>query len=169
MYIYEPQFGVLNYVAESLGASKFGWLTDPQIALSSIIVIGIWQNVGFYTVIYAAGLTAIDETYYDAARIDGVGPFQSFAYITFPLLMPTVIFAFVTSIILFFRVFIPVFVLTDGGPTGSTNVVVYEIYSQGLGNFRFGYASALAVSLLVFVAVLTFLELRLTKSVEEIY
>ncbi len=168
-YIYEPQFGVLNYVTELLGGSRQGWLTDPNLALMSIIVIGIWQNIGFYTVIYAAGLTGIDESYYDAARIDGVGPFQSFAYITIPLLMPTVVFAFVTSIILFFRIFIPVFVLTEGGPANSTNVVVYEIFSQGLGNFRFGYASSLAVSLLVFVSLLTFIQLRLTKSVEEIY
>jgi multiple sugar transport system permease protein len=168
-YIYHPQVGILNYVIGFFGIPHQGWLVDPRIALFSIILIGIWQNVGFYVVIYAAGLTSIDESYYDAARMDGVNPFQSFRYITFPLLTPTTIFAMVTSVILSFRVFIPVFVLTDGGPTNSTNVVVYEIYSQGLAAFRFGYASALAMTLLVFVAVLTFVQLRVTKSVEEIY
>ena len=168
-YIYHPQVGILNYVIGFFGIPHQGWLVDPRIALFSIILIGIWQNVGFYVVIYAAGLTSIDESYYDAARMDGVNPVQSFRYITFPLLTPTTIFAMVTSVILSFRVFIPVFVLTDGGPTNSTNVVVYEIYSQGLAAFRFGYASALAMTLLIFVAILTLIQMRVTKSTEEIY
>jgi len=168
-YIFHPQVGILNYVIGFLGIPPQGWLVDPRIALLSIILIGVWQNVGFYVVIYAAGLTSIDESYYDAARMDGVNPIQSFRYITFPLLTPTTIFAMVTSVIMAFRVFIPVFVLTHGGPTNSTNVVVYEIYSQGLAAFSFGYASALAMTLLVFVAILTFIQMRVTKSAEEIY
>ena len=168
-YIYNPQVGVLNYVIGFFGIPPQGWLVDPRTALFSIILIGIWQNVGFYVVIFAAGLTNIDDSYYDAAKLDGVNPFQSFRYITFPLLTPTTIFAVVTSVILSFRVFIPIFILTDGGPVNSTNMVAYEIYSQGLGSFRFGYASALAMTLLVFVAILTFVQLKVTKSSEEIY
>jgi multiple sugar transport system permease protein len=168
-WIYEPRVGVLNYLLHFVGIEPRGWLTDPRVALPSIILLGIWQNIGFNGVIFAAGLKGIDDSYYEAARMDGASPFQMFRFITLPLLRPITFFVVVTSIILSFRIFIPVFVLTKGGPLDATRVIVYEIYEQGFGKFQFGYASTLANLLLLFVGLITLVQMRGSRSKEDIY
>src|SRR4029078_2334441 len=117
-------------------------------------------NVGYFATIFLAGLQGIDIQYYEAARIDGAGPWACFWSITLPLLRPPVLFVVVMSVILSFQVFALVYVMTAGGPAGSTSVIVFYLYQQAFTYFRMGYASAVGYVLFGIIFVLTLLHLK---------
>ncbi|MFD1938902.1 MULTISPECIES: carbohydrate ABC transporter permease [Nonomuraea] len=157
--------GMLNGPLMSLGLSPVGFLSDPSIAFWSVLGVMIWQAVGFYVVLFSAGLASIPGDMFEAAQIDGAGRFSLFFRITLPLLWDTVQVAWVYLGILALDVFAIVWVMTDqhGGPDFSTTVMAAEIYRNAFQYFRFGYASALGVVMFFFTIGFAILALRLSR------
>lgn len=160
-WMYEPQVGILNYSLSLLGLPPRSWLKDPDLALSSIIVVGIWQRFGFNTLIFVAGLKNIPNVYYDAGKVDGATKTQLFRHITLPLLAPITFFVIILTIINSFQVFAYIYTMTQGGPAGSTQTVVYTIYTSAFKFFDFGYAAAMAVILFLIIMGFTGLQLKI--------
>jgi multiple sugar transport system permease protein len=153
----------VNAILSGLGFERIDFLTDPNVALVTLAGIGVWQSTGFAMVLFLAGLSSIPRDVYDAAALDGADRgFDRFWRVTWPLLAPTTLFVTVTTSITAFQVFDTVAVLTRGGPMGSTGVLLYRIYLEAFQHFEIGYASALAVVFLVFVAVLSLAQIGLT-------
>ncbi len=161
VWMFDPQYGLINQLLKLIGIAGPLWLADPSTALVALIITAAWRNVGYFATIFLAGLQGIDNMYYEAARIDGAGPWASFWRITLPLLKPTVLFVVVMSVILSFQVFALVYVMTAGGPAGSTSVLVFYLYQQAFTYFRMGYASAIGYILFVIIFILTVLQFRL--------
>ncbi|WP_223588255.1 carbohydrate ABC transporter permease [Neobacillus bataviensis] len=163
-WLYNPSYGLFNYLLNLLGLPTQGFLTSPKQSLPSISVIQIWKDVGFYTVILLASLRTIPKTYYEAATVDGANRFHIFRYITLPLMKPILIFVGIVSTIGAFKIFDPIKVITDGGPGNSTMVLVLYIIRQGITNSEIGYASAIAVVMFVIVLFITLIQWFLTRS-----
>jgi len=152
--------GLLNYFISMLGFESVGWLTDKKIAMYSIVVTSAWQGLGFSMIIFLAGLQKIPEELYEAAKIDGAGSWQSFLHITLPGLKNTFVFLSVYGLIGAFQVFDQVYVMTKGGPSKSTQTLVYQIFE----NFRYlklGYTSALSFVFLGILLVITIVQFKL--------
>lgn len=160
-WLLQDQYGIVNYYMENLGLPRLHWLGDARWAMPSIAISTIWWTVGFNIVVFLAALQDIPEHLYEAARIDGATPRQSFWYITLPLLSPTTLFVVIMQVIASFQIFGQVYVMTGGGPYGSTRVLVQYIYEQGFRYFKMGYASALAYILFAVMFVFTMLQWRL--------
>lgn len=154
--------GLLNGILVGLGLERVPFLLDGSWAMFWIIVVTIWANMGFYTLILLAGLQAIPNALYDAGAIDGTGPWQRFRYITLPLLMPNVLVVMVLALIRAVQTFDEVFVLTGGGPGSATLLIVQYIYETGFATQiqRFGLAAAASVTLGVVLLILTLIQLR---------
>jgi multiple sugar transport system permease protein len=173
-WVYEVDFGLANYYLQRLGIidEPLLWLSDPTLAMPAVIVMIVWKAVGFNMIIYLAGLQAIPHEYYEAADVDGAGPWQSFRRITFPLVAPTTLFLLVLNMIGAMKSFEQIFVMTQGGPPGpggATTTVVYWIYQQAFVYFRMGYASALAYVLFALMFVLSLWMFRYyIKRIEEV-
>lgn len=151
-YLLHGRIGPINAILSKLGLQRIDFLTNPDIALYSIMAIGIWQLVGFAMVLFLAGMTAIPQDIYEAASLDGIDSgFDRFWRITLPLLAPTTLFVVITTSITAFQVFDTVAVLTQGGPMKSTEVLLYEVYLEGFQYFEIGHASALITIFLAFV------------------
>jgi multiple sugar transport system permease protein len=151
-YLLHGRIGPVNAVLSTLGLSRIDFLTDPDIALYTLVGIGVWQLAGFTMVLFLAGLTAIPQDIYEAAALDGADSgFDRFWRFTWPLLAPTTIFVVITTSITAFQVFDTVAVLTQGGPMRSTQVLLYKIYQEGFQYFEIGHASALITVFLFFV------------------
>ncbi len=159
----DPQAGILNYVLQQLNLPPVNWLGDPSTAMIAIVIISIWKGLGFQMVIWLAGLQAIPEELHEAAAIDGANSRQSFFRITLPLLAPTTVFLAITGVIGSFQVFSPIYVITGGGPRGSTNVVVYHIYNRAFEAYDMGYAAAQAWVLFAVIFVATVLQVWLRR------
>jgi multiple sugar transport system permease protein len=159
-WIYNPDFGLANWMLGLFGMPQSGWLTNPATALPSLMLMAIWIGMGYQMVIFLAGLQGIPHSLYEAAKIDGAGPVRRFFRITLPLLRPTTFFVLVTSIIGSFQVFTQVYVMTDGGPVRATDVVVYHIYSAAWDQFRMGDAAAMSWVLFAILLVATLLQFR---------
>ncbi|MGD8699975.1 MAG: sugar ABC transporter permease, partial [Gemmatimonadales bacterium] len=129
-WMYDPDFGLLNWALGLVGLGPFPWLNSPSTALLALILMAVWIHIGFQMVIFLAGLQAIPNELYEAATIDGAGAWRKFWRITLPLLRPTTFFVLVTSIIGSFQVFTFVYVMTEGGPLHATDVIVYHIYQN---------------------------------------
>ncbi len=160
--------GVLNAILVSLGSDPINFLLDGRWAMTWVILVSIWANMGFYTLILLAGLQSIPVELYDAGAIDGTSGVQSFRHITLPLLMPTMMVVLVLSLIRAVQMFDEVFVLTGGGPGSATLLMVQYIYQTGFGtqNPRFGIAAAASVSLGAVLLVVTLIQLRVGRSSE---
>ncbi len=154
VFIYSPNLGLMNKFLGKIGLPKLGWLGSSDTALWAIMLMTIWKNVGFYTLIYLAGLQNIDKSLHEASYIDGAGWWKRHTYITFPLLGPTSLFVFIVAVILSFRVFAQVHLMTEGGPANSSNVIVYFIYENAFKFFRFDFASALTTLLVLTLLVI---------------
>jgi len=163
----DPQAGLVNYALQSLGLPTVNWLGDPASAMPSLVLITIWKGAGFNMVIWLAGLQAIPQEMYEAAAIDGANSWQSFWRITLPLLKPTTFFLAITGVIGSFQVFSSVYVITGGGPRGSTDVAVHRIYLRAFESFDMGYASALAWVLFAVIFVFTLLQVWYMRRREE--
>ncbi|MFO7322436.1 MAG: sugar ABC transporter permease [Chloroflexota bacterium] len=155
------QNGLMNVFLSSLGLYTPDWLLSRDWAPYAIIIPSIWKEIGFYMVIFLAGLQNIPTVYYEAGKIDGTSAWQAFRYITLPLLRPTIVLAIVISIINGLKIFIPPFVMTQGGPAGSTRVMALIIYQTAFANGRMGRASAMAVMLFLIILLFTLIQNRL--------
>jgi ABC-type sugar transport system permease subunit len=163
-WIYDPNYGLLNYSISFLGVDSINWLNDPTAAMFALIIMGVWKTFGINMVLFSAGLQGIPETYYEAAEIDGAGRWSKFWKITVPMLAPTTFFIMIMSMISSFQVFDLVYVLTSGGPLGSTKVLVFFVYEYAFKFFEMGYASAAAYVLFAILIVLTMIQVRYMKN-----
>ena len=152
------QNGLMNLGLGEIGIPSISWLQDTQAAPWALIIPSIWKELGFYMVIFLAGLQTIPQTYYEAARIDGANSWQAFRFITLPLLRPIIFFSTIIAVINGIKVFTPQFVMTGGGPSGATKVIAQGIYETAFAFGRMGRASAMAVILFLFVLVLTLIQ-----------
>ena len=159
------QNGLFNSVLASLGIGSFGWLSDPKIALFSVVIASIWQGFGFETVIFLAALQSIPREHYEAAMMDGANAIQKFWYITVPSLRYVIAFVYIYGIIGSYQVFDQVFVMTNGGPIHSTSTVVYYLFSK-FQDLRLGYASAIAYVLFAILVIFSYIELRMSREKE---
>lgn len=157
-WLYHPRIGLINALIEMLGGSAVPWLESAQWAMPAIILLVVWKGTGYYMVIYLAGLMDIPNQYYEAARIDGANGWAIFRNITWPLLAPTTYLILILQVINSFQVFSVVYVMTGGGPIGSTEVVVYYLFQRAFESLEFGYASAISVVMFLFLVVLTILQ-----------
>ncbi len=170
LWILDPQFGVVNQGLRALGLPTPGWAADPLWALPTVILTFSWREVGYFTVIYLAGLQGIPNELKEAARIDGAGAWRVFRHITLPLLMPTTLLVLVLGVIRATQnAFGVVYVMTGGGPVEATNVIVLYLYQQAFQFFRMGYASAVAYVLFAFIFLATLIQFRLVGRRTEIY
>jgi multiple sugar transport system permease protein len=161
-FMYHPH-GLVNAILEFFWIGRINWLSTEETALPALILIGIWRGIPLFAVLYLAGLQAIPKEYYEAAAIDGAGPVQRFLYITVPLLLPTILFVMVISLLTAMKVFLNPLVMTEGGPNGTTRVLPYFIYETAFSYLRMGEAAAASMVLLAFVFVLTLIQLRLLR------
>lgn len=153
--------GLINVALSQIGITPFNWLLERESAQWAIIIPSIWKETGFYMVIFLAGLQNIPGVYYEASMIDGASAWQRFRYITVPLLRPTIVLSIVVAIINGLKIFIPPFVMTQGGPAGATRVMALIIYQTAFAFNRMGRASAMAVVLFIIILILTFTQTRL--------
>ena len=147
--LYAPSYGPIDAALSFVGITSPGWLSNPSSALISLVIFNVWQMLGYYVVLLVAGLTQISEDIYEAARIDGAGPIRQTFSITLPLLRNTLVFVLLMTVINSVQVFDPVYLLTQGGPANSTNVLSFDIQRTAFQNGLAGQASAMAFSLLI--------------------
>lgn len=167
-WLLSGQFGVINYLLSFLGIRPINWLGEPSLVLPALSLATIWWTFGFPMLIFIAGLQSIPEHLYEAARIDGASGWQSFLYVTLPLLRPTILFVTVTGVIGHFQVFGQPYIITGGGGPGrsSWTVIIY-LYQQAWVAFRMGFGAAVAVAIAVIMAVITaFQFLLISRRVE---
>ncbi|HOJ88968.1 MAG TPA: sugar ABC transporter permease [Pseudothermotoga sp.] len=163
-WIFNADFGLLNEFLYNVGISNLPrWLSQPKWALMAIIILSVWKDVGFSTVLFMAGLQGIPSSLYEAAWLDGANRWKSFVHITLPLLSPTTFFVIVINVISSFQIFDQAYVLTGGGPGNATNTIVYYIYNNAFQWFRMGYASAVAWLLFAIIFIATFIQFRYQK------
>lgn len=162
--ILEPNYGLIRMVMANIGYnSPIYWLTDERLVLPSIIMMTLWQDLGYNIVIITAGLNAIPKIFYEAANLDGANKTSVFLKITFPLLMSTVLFVSVMTIISYFQIFTQAQIMTQGGPDYASQVIALSIYQNAFAYERMGYASAIAVILLVIIMIISVLQLKFFK------
>lgn len=164
-YLYEPQYGPLNQILGWAHIPAQDWLGSIHEAMLALVILNVWQTLGYYVVIVVAGLTEIPQEYYEAASIDGASWFQQQLYVTLPLLNRSLAFVFVILTINTLQIFDPVYVLTQGSPVNSTNVVAYQMYVTAFNYGQAGLASAMAMVLLAVVLLLSLAQLRLFRSI----
>lgn len=163
-FMLHPALGPVTPLALDLGFGRLDLLNDPDLALGTLALIGVWQLIGFNMVLFLAGLSAIPRELYEAAALDGARyAIDRFLRVTWPMLGPTTMFVTVTSMITAFKVFDTVVVLTRGGPLGSTETLLYILYLEGFQYFRMGYAAAMTVVLLAFLAGFSILQARVLE------
>src|SRR4026209_986655 len=162
-YLYHTKYGLFNYGLSKLGIAPIDWLGDPHWAMPAIILMAVWKSFGYNMLIFIAGLQAIQEELYDAAEIDGAGPFRRFFSITLTMLAPTLVFISVITMIGYFQLFAEPYVMTQGGPLRSTTSVVLLMYEEGFRWWRMGYAAAIAFVLFVVILIATLIQFRLQK------
>jgi sn-glycerol 3-phosphate transport system permease protein len=161
MFMYNPTIGVINKVLNLVGIHDVQWLLDPKYALIAVSISTIWMNIGFTFLILLGGLQNIDEKLYENARIAGVSYWYQLRKITLPMLSPTLFFIITVSFINAFQTFGQIDILTKGGPTDSTNVIVYSIYKDAFVNYNVGSASAQATILFFCILLVTALQFKL--------
>jgi multiple sugar transport system permease protein len=163
-WIFNGDFGLINYYLIKIGviSEPIRWLTDPNLAMPSVIIVSIWGGVGGCMIIYLAALQALPEEIYDAAKVDGAGPIRTLFSITIPLLGPATFFLLITSIIGAFQQFGLPYLLTSGGPVGRTTTIAYYLYTSAFKNFEMGYAAAMSYVLFAMIFGFTVLHMRFT-------
>ena len=167
--IYNPSFGVLNGILQMMGfeIKKWTWLANPSIALLCVIVVDVWEWTPFVFLILLAGLQAIPQEPYEAARIDGSSAWQTLVHITLPLLMPAILVALLLRTMDLLRIFDQVFILTQGGPGFATETVSLYIYKTAFRFYDFGYAAVLSIVLLAVTMILCRVYIRCLRKADE--
>ncbi|MFF5482946.1 carbohydrate ABC transporter permease [Streptomyces sp. NPDC012935] len=164
LWMLDTQLGIGNEIIAGIGADRIPFLADETWAIPTIALINVWRHVGYTALLLFAGLMAIPNDMYEAARVDGASEWRMFWRITMPLLRPVLAVVLIMTVIGSFQVFDTVAVTTAGGPANATNVLQYYIYGAAFGRFQFGYASAMSVALLVVLSAITVLQYRLTRA-----
>jgi multiple sugar transport system permease protein len=164
MWLLDANLGFLNHLLVSLGLDNQGFLTSPTLAMPSVVLISAWSGVGYTALLFYAGMLMIPTQIYEAASIDGASELRTFFGITLPLLRPILAFVLVVSLIGAVQLFDTIAVTTKGGPVNATRVIYFYIYEQAFTQFKMGYASAVALSLVLVLGVLTFLQMRLLRA-----
>jgi multiple sugar transport system permease protein len=162
IWLFNPQFGLINYLLRSIGLPAPGWLVDPAWSKPAFILMSVW-GVGGTVVIFLAGLQGVPRQLYEAAEIDGANTLQRFRHVTVPMMTPVIFFNMIVGIIGSFQVFTSAYVMTQGGPRESTLFYVLYLFRQGFRLLRMGYAAAMAWILFIIIIVLTLIQLRLSK------
>ena len=163
-WIFNPKFGIINYLLGLIGIIGPAWLYDPHWAMPAIILTSVWKDTGFIMVLFLSSLQGIPQEYYEAAALDGANGWAKFRYITLPLLSPTVFFTLIISLINSFQVFDQVWIMTEGGPAGSTSVLVEQIVNNSFRYGRMGYAATLSWVLFLIVFAVTIFQTRMQKN-----
>ena len=151
-WLYADQ-GILNYLVTSLGFEPIGWLTDPKFSIWSVIIVTIWKGIGYYMIIYLAALMSVPKELYEACDIDGANFLTKHLTVTIPHILPTIALVSTISAISAMKVFAEIYVMTKGGPLNSSKTIVYYIYERAFENLDLGFASAMAVILLIIVMI----------------
>ena len=159
-WMFHSEYGLFNAALGVGGLGPVPWLSSPRTALPALMLMAVWLVVGYQMVLFQAGLAAIPEDLYDAARMDGAGSWRRFVHVTLPGLRPTLFFVLVTSVIGSFQLFGAVYVMTEGGPLHATDVAVFHIYEEAWEYFRFGRAAAMSWILFALIFAVTWLQFR---------
>ena len=162
LWLFNSANGLSEIIFGAFGKTSPAWLLDKNLAIWTVISLGVWRAMGYVMTIYLSGLSQIDGTVYEAARIDGASEAQQALYITLPLLRPTTLFLLTTNLISAMQVFDVVQVMTEGGPSNATNVMNLYIYQEAFIRERAGSAAALSITLFLLLLVLTVIQRRLT-------
>lgn len=166
--IYNPEYGLANYFLVGLGFEPKDWLGNPRLALFSIVIMSLWKSVGYYMILFMAGLQSIPTRLYEAAKIDGAGRLQQFWSITLPLLRNTTLFVVVLATIWALQLFPEVLIMTGGGPGYSTMSPVYYIYRTAFRQLRMGYGATIACALFIIIFAVAMIQFKIIKP-KEIY
>lgn len=158
-WIFDPNIGIMNYFLNL----HINWLYDAHFAMPAVIIVSVWKLIGYNMVIFLSGLSALNQSLFEAAKIDGANIFDTFRFVTVPLLSPTIFFVVIITCISSFQVFDLIYLMTQGGPLDSTNVLVYAIYKNAFEYFKIGQASALAYVLFLIILVLSLWQWSLRK------
>ena len=161
MFIFHSSLGILN---KAMG-THIGWLTDPKYALIAVTIVTVWMNIGLNFIFLTAALQSVPLELYECAAIEGAGFFAKHRYITIPCISPTLFFLLIINVINALQAYAQVKMMTQGGPAGSTNVIVYEIYQEAFMNSRFGLACAESIVLFLILMLLTLVQFRIEKKV----
>lgn len=161
--VFDQNFGLLNSVLGSFGVSPVGWITDSSVVMPSMILMGIWTYLGLNSLYWLAGLSAINQDYYDAAAVDGAGKLQAFRFVTMPQLRPVTLFVVIQAIVGSYNLFAQPLLMTNGGPSDSSLTITLYLYQQGFEFFNVGYASAIAYSMFVILMVLSVINIALFR------
>ncbi|MEC1471021.1 sugar ABC transporter permease [Bacillus haynesii] len=167
LYLLNPNEGMINNVLTHVGLPPQPFLTSPNQAIFTIVFVSVWQGAGFQMLIFLAGLQNIPGDVYEAAQLDGMNKWQRFIYITLPLLKPTSVFIFITTLISAFKLLVQPMVMTQGGPVNSTMTVVYYIYQTGFTDRMVGYASSIALLFGTIIGLVTLAQRKLVKEDED--
>lgn len=162
-WMFSPTVGVMNDLMRIIGLTPIRWLQDPDWALISVAITTVWKELGLNVLFLLAALQGVPEELYEAARIDGARGWTLFRSVTLPMISPTVFFLMVVGTMDAFRSFTQVHIMTEGGPLRSTSVLVYSIYRDAFINFRYGFASAQAVTLFLILLALTLIQFRVAE------
>lgn len=166
--LFHPTMGPINQFLKLFIANPPGWVSSSQWALTAIIIVSVWRGMGYYMILYLAGLQSISKELYEAAAMDGANKWKQFVNITVPALRPTNFFVTIMLVINCFKIFDLVQVMTDGGPGRATNVLVYHVYNEAFVKFNFGYASAIAMILFVIVLAITVIQFKWNQVQERV-
>lgn len=158
-WIFDPNIGLLNRVLHL----HINWLYDPHWAMPALIIVSVWKLIGYNMIIFLSSLSGISNSMFEAAKIDGANHVETFFYVTIPLLSPTIFFVVIITAVSSFQIFDLIYLMTQGGPLDSTNVLVYAIYKNAFEYFNAGKASAIAYVLFVIILVLTLMQWNLRK------
>lgn len=169
-YLYQPNYGAINDLLGRAGLLRepVAWLSDPRLAMPAVIATNVWRGVPFFAIMLLAGLQAIPDDLYEAARVDGATVTQRFAHITLPMLRPIIVVATATRVIWTFNYADLIFVMTSGGPANATQITSTYTLLQAYSNLDFGYAATLSVVLLVVMLTFTTVYLKVTRGVEPV-
>lgn len=162
-FIYNQNFGILNYFLGFFGINPIDWLGDPFWAMPSIILLAVWKNFGYNMIIFIAGLQNIPEELYEAADLEGANAFQKFWYITLPSLAPTTLFVSIITMIGYFQLFSEPYVMTQGGPLNKTLSIVLYMYQEGFRWWNMGYSASIAFILFFIIFIGTLIQFRIQK------
>ena len=168
-WLYQPNYGVINDLLINAGwlHDRVAWLSNPDLAMAAVVFTNVWRGIPFFAIMLLAGLQAVPEELYEAARIDGAGVLDRFWHVTLPLMRPIIVVATATRIIWTFNYADLIFVMTSGGPANATQITSTYTLLQAYSNLDFGYAAALSVVLLLVMLAFTAAYLRVTKGVDE--
>ncbi len=162
-YLFNAQYGLINWALGGVGLGPVDWLGDPHWAMPAIVVFAVWKNFGYNMIILLAGLQTIPDDLYEAARIDGAGPWAQFRHVTLPALAPVLLVVSILTMAAYFQLFAEPYVMTQGGPVQSTTSILYLMFTQGFQFWNLGYATAVAFVLFAILFAVTLLQLRVSR------